>query len=125
VVKKRTLVNDLLEQEDVNRILTFFKKNANFVKKRLGKFEEPYSEISQNHKQVMIKVLLPDVSKNNLQLKMNDRLIEIKAEQKKIKWRPAKTFYRAIDLPSNANIKNAVAQYKKNKLKIVIPKLKP
>ena len=71
---------------------------------------------------VKIKVLLPDVNKNNLHLKMNERLIEIKAEQKKTKWRIPKTFYRAIDLPSNANIKNAVAQYKKNKLKIVIPK---
>ena len=48
MAKRRTLVNDILNHEDINRFLVFFKKNVNIVRKKLGKFEEPYSEISQS-----------------------------------------------------------------------------
>jgi HSP20 family molecular chaperone IbpA len=116
----RQFNDDLFSYEDLSSFFTFLKKNVNTLRKNLGKFEEPYSEISQNYKQILIKVLLPAVARSNLKIIASDTLLEIKAEQHGSEEKP-KTFYRAIDLPSRADIKRTVAKYRHNTLQIIIP----
>lgn len=119
----RQFNDDLFSYEDLSRFFTFLKKNVNTLRKNLGKFEEPYSEISQNYKHILIKVLLPAVARNNLKIIASDTLLEVKAEQHNGREDKPKTFYRAIDLPSQADIKNTVAKYRNNTLHIIIPKV--
>lgn len=115
--------DDLFSYEDLSSFFTFLKKNVNTLRKNLGKFEEPYSEISQNYKQILITVLLPQVARSNLKIIASDTLLEIKAEQKNGTAEKPKTFYRAIDLPSCADIKKTAATYRNNTLHIIIPTL--
>lgn len=121
--QQKRAADHLLSYEDFNRFFMLIKRNVNAVRKNLGTFEEPYSEISQNYKNILIKVLLPAVAKRHLKIVASDVLIEIKAEQKTTSEGKSKTFYRAIDLPSTADVKKTHARYAHNTLHIIIPKI--
>ena len=93
---------------------------ARFLKKAMGQFEEPYSEMSQNFKEILIKVTLPDVERRYLTLKMAGRTVEILAEHK-ASGKHVKTYYRSIDLPSTADMMKASAKYVGETLYIKVP----
>ncbi len=109
-----------LEQADLNKFVKILKKNVNAVKKAMGQFEEPYSEMSQNFKEILIKVTLPDVDRRYLTLKMAGRTVEVLAEHKAF-GKHVKTYYRSIDLPSTANMLKASAKYIGDTLYISVP----
>ena len=106
---------------DFSQLFSNIRKNVNTFRQNMGKFEEPYSEVSQNHRHIKIKINLPDVHKKDLRLHMGSKHIEVKATQKKRKGMPSKTFYRSIPLPSTAVIQEAMAHYQRTTLKITIP----
>ena len=109
-----------LEETDLNKFVKIVKNNVNALRKAMGQFEEPYSEMSQNFKEILIKITLPDVEKRYLTLKMIGKTIEIVADQKH-KGKHLKTFYRSIDLPSTADIMGASAKYVGETLYIKVP----
>ena len=109
-----------LEQTDLNRFVKIVKKNINTIRKAMGQFEEPYSEMSQNFREIFIKVTLPDIEKKYLTLKMIGKSVEILAEQKN-NGKHVKTYYSSIDLPSTADILNASAKYIGETLFIRVP----
>lgn len=109
-----------LEQADLGKFFKTFKQNVNTLRKAFGRFEEPYSEMSQNFAAILIKVTLPDVEKRNLTLKMVGKTVEVIAEQKR-QGKHMKTFYRCIDLPSTADISKATAKYVGEYLYIKVP----
>ncbi len=109
-----------LEQSDLNRFVKIVKKNVNAMRKAMGRFEEPYSEMSQNFREIFIKVTLPDIEKRYLTLKMIGKSVEIMAEQKN-NGKHVKTYYRSIDLPSTANVLKASAKYIGETLFIRVP----
>lgn len=109
-----------LEQSDLNRFVKIFKKNVNAMRKAMGQFEEPYSEMSQNFKEIFIKVTLPGIERKYLTLKMIGKSVEIVAEQKD-NGKHVKTYYRSIDLPSTADVLKASATYIGETLFIRVP----
>lgn len=109
-----------LEQSDLNRFVKIVKKNVNAMRKAMGRFEEPYSEMSQNFREIFIKVTLPDIEKRYLTLKMIGKSVEIVAEQKN-NGKHVKTYYRSIDLPSTADVMKASAKYIGETLFIRVP----
>ena len=109
-----------LEEADLNKFVKIFKRNLNAVKKAIGKFEEPYSEMSQNFREILIKVTLPDVEKRYLTLKMVGRTVEIIADHRH-QGKHVKTYYRSIDLPSTADMLKASAKYIGETLYIKVP----
>ncbi|HLC72318.1 MAG TPA: Hsp20/alpha crystallin family protein [Candidatus Nanoarchaeia archaeon] len=109
-----------LEETDLNKFVKIVRNNVNALRKALGQFEEPYSEMSQNFKEILIKVTLPDVERRYLTLKMVGKTIEIVADQK-YKGKHLKTFYRSIALPSTADIMGASAKYISDTLYIKVP----
>lgn len=109
-----------LEEADFNKFVSILKHNVNAVKKAIGQFEEPYSEMSQTFREILIKVTLPDVEKRYLTLKMVGRTVEVIAEHKR-QGKHVKTYYRSIDLPSTADTLKASAKYVGETLYIKVP----
>ncbi|GEM_PF-3213034 len=109
-----------LEQTDLNKFVKVLKQNVNAVRKAMGQFEEPYSEMSQNFREILIKVTLPNVEKRYLTLKFAGKTVEILAEHRK-KGVHVKTYYRSIALPSTADIVKASAKYVGDTLYIKVP----
>ena len=109
-----------LEQADLHSLVKIFKKNINAMKKAMGKFEEPYSEMSQNYKEILIRVTLPAIEKKLLTLRILGKTVEIAAEQHE-QGKHVKTFYRSIDLPSTADTRGATATYVGDVLSIKVP----
>ena len=109
-----------LEEADFNTFVSILKKNVNTLKKALGQFEEPYSEMSQNFKEILIRVVLPEIEKRYLTLKMIGKTVEVIAEHKH-QGKHIKTYYRSIHLPSTANTLKASATYVGETLYIKVP----
>ena len=113
-----------LEEADLNTFVKILKRNIHAVRKAMGQFEEPYSEMSQNFRYILIKIVLPAVEKRHLTLKMVGRTVEVLAEQKH-HGRHVKTYYRSIALPSTANALQASATYVGETLYIKVPQFFP
>ncbi len=115
--------------KDVNRVIIkhISRVNRQFdeVKKFFGKHEEPYAEISQNHKQFLVNMKLPKVNKKNIFVKVENSRIEIKGMkvQREEGKRKMVGFYRTIELPQNISPEDAKATFKNESLKIKIPKI--
>lgn len=109
-----------LEQADLHSFVKILKKNVNAIKKAMGKFEEPYSEMSQNCKEILIRVTLPAIDKKYLTLRILGKTVEVVAEQTD-EGAHVKTLYRSIDLPSTADTRRATATYVGDVLSIKVP----
>jgi len=120
VGKKTKKGLSFLEQADLSTFIKILKQNVNAVKKAMGKFEEPYSEMSQNFKAILIKVTLPDVERRYLTLKLIGKTVDILAEHR-YQGKHMKTYYRSIALPSTANVAKASAKYIGDTLYIKVP----
>ncbi len=89
------------------------------VQKYFLKYEEPYSEISQNNKALLISVKLPYTKKKDIALRILGNKVEVKGISSHKNDR--KGFFRNIDLPLNARTDRAKAVFKNETLKIKIP----
>ncbi|MBI1972822.1 Hsp20/alpha crystallin family protein [Candidatus Woesearchaeota archaeon] len=111
-----------LEEADINTFVKILKRNIHAVRKAMGQFEEPYSEVTHNFKHILIKIALPAVEKRHLTLKIAGRTVEVIAEQKHHR-RHVKTYYRSIELPSTAHTLRASATYAGETLYIKVPQV--
>ncbi len=109
----------------------FFKEPL-ISKKEFENFVQPLSDIKETNKDVIITIDLPGVEKKDIQLKVTENTIEIKAEKsKKLEQkrkgyykleRSHSGFYRALTLPCKVKTEKAKAELKNGVLKITIPK---
>lgn len=128
-------------QEEMDRLFdNFFSfRNKNLLESssnELVNYKEPSADIWETDKNVMVEVEIPGVDKKDIQVKIDESGIDIKAEKKsEIKQEDKKKgmyrfersyggFYRHFSLPSNVNVDDAKAEYKDGLLKIEIPRLK-
>ena len=133
--KLRQLQSTISEAEQVNLLLTDIhqgvqknivriNKQVTEVRKWFLKYEEPYCEISQNHRSFFINMKLPDVHKKDITLKIENNKVEVKGIRKQREKKKVKLagFYRVIEIPKNTKQEKARAIFKNNALKIRIPK---
>jgi len=109
----------------------FFKEPL-ISKKEFKNFTQPLSDIRETDNNLIITVDLPGVEKKDIQLKVTENTIEIKAErshkeeQKKKGYykleRSYGGFYRALTLPCKIKPEKAKAELKNGVLKITLPK---
>lgn len=120
--KKRANIASVIDNLNysISKNIGFFNKQLTRIRKNFVKYHEPYSEISQNHNGMDIRINLPSIPKKNILLKINNGRIEVSGHMLERK-RLLKGFYRSIDLPSNAVADKARARYKNNTLRIRIP----
>lgn len=108
---------------EINKNINILNKRIIKIRKNFVKYHEPYSEISQDYKNMIVKITLPNTFKKDILLKVNNGKIEVRGHNfvKEKKSRVLKGFYRSIDLPSNAIPDKAVAKFKSDRLIIKIP----
>lgn len=101
------------------------------VNSLMGAYKKPYSNITQNPKNVTINVELPRIKRRDIFLELNDEKLSVKAEDtsRRVKGsdpeiEAALGFYRAIVLPKGLAVDKTEAKFSGNVLKIKIPKRK-
>lgn len=114
-----------------------FKKlfNQQFFKRPLSTFKnfiQPLSDIKETQNNIIVTADLPGIDKKDIQLKVTENTIEIKAEKSKKLEQKRKDyyslersyggFYRALTLPCKVKPEKAKAELKNGVLKITIPK---
>lgn len=129
-MKKKSGSIDILYSREftsfVRNLHTNLRKNARAARRQLAilgkyflKYEEPYSEISQNHKHLLIRVKLPMTKKSDIALRIAQNRVEIEGVASSKDGH--RGFYRAVDLPPNTRIEKARAVFRNETLKVKIP----
>ena len=97
-------------------------KHLGNLKRGFISYEEPFSEIRQNHRGMNIIIKLPKVKKKDVFINITEDKIELKAKSIK-KGRTLKSYHRIIDIPNCSISKKIKADYnpKREVLKIKIP----
>lgn len=109
-------------------------KELGDVEKKLEDFEPPPVNIQQVKGELVIKVKLPDVSREDVKLKIASDSFEVRAEKKgslEVKKKgnyksekDYKRYYRMLALPAKVDHKKARVEFKGGVLKVSVPKLK-
>ena len=109
--------------DGINKNISVFNRRITRIRKNFVKYHEPHSEISQNYKNMIIKINLPNAFKKDILLKISYGKIEVRGHSfvKENKRRVLRGFYRSIDLPPTARPDKATAKFKKETLTIKIP----
>ena len=108
---------------NIKKNINIINRNITNIRKDFVRYHEPYSEVLQNYRSMLVRIKLPDVPKKNLLLKVGNGKIEVRGHtfirenDKKL----LRGFYRIINLPQNALLHKAKAKYKNDVLKIKIP----
>ena len=122
-----------LQKEMEHTFRDFFKKPVSIGKKELVR--EPLADITETKNEVIAKIELPGVEKKDINLKITENMLAVKAEKKTEKEEKQKKFYRcersyqsfqrAFSLPARVNPAKAMSELKNGILKVIIPKAKP
>ncbi len=114
----------------------FFDKEKGIFRdfKRLRDYDYPSADVKENDKEIMVRIDLPGIKKEDVHVSVSDNILEIKAE-KKHEFRVDKQkegyyrherryggFYRRLVLPAIVDIDNSKADYKDGVLTITAPK---
>ncbi|MHA1237891.1 MAG: Hsp20/alpha crystallin family protein [Candidatus Odinarchaeia archaeon] len=93
---------------------------------------EPPIDIKETDEEIIVKADMPGVSKENIDLKVSEDILEVKGEAKKEeeekregyirKERSYEAFYKRIRLPSKVVPEKAEAEYKDGVLTVKLPK---
>jgi HSP20 family protein len=102
------------------------------LKKEVQLFRQPLSDLKETDKELIAYIEIPGVDKKDIQLKVTENSLEVKAEKKaeaKVEKegylkaeRSYKGFYRSISLPTKIIPEKTKASYKDGVLEIVMPK---
>jgi HSP20 family protein len=105
-----------------------------FREQGLGGFRQPLADVFETDKEVVVTVELPGVNKEDIDVRVTENSVEVKAEVKsEVKeekegfYRAERTyegFYRVIPLPTEVKANEAKATYNNGVLEIRIPKAK-
>lgn len=119
-------------RNDMDRLLEDFWKRP--WRESLSGEMEPAVEVSDSKKSVVVKVQVPGVAKENIQVNVTDDALTIKGEIKEEEKKEEKNYYRreirygsfsrTIPLPTTVEAEKAAAKLKNGVLKIEIPKSK-
>ena len=110
-------------------LLDSFFKDAYFENKN-GKFS-PKADIAEDDKKYYLSVSLPGISKEEVTIELNERILSISGEKKLIREEGKKyhtiesfegAFKRSFKLPTNVNLTIIEADFKDGLLTISIPK---
>lgn len=120
-------------RKEMNKVFDRFSQNPAFKNlKEISSMKTPPLDMQETGDSVIIKLDMPGVNKEDVQINVKDSLLEVKAHKK----REARTvregyykqerafsgFYRALQLPANVDSENTEVDYKDGVLKITIPK---
>lgn len=126
----------------MNNFFSYPEFEEDFDQTKPANYRRAWANFKQTENSFVIAVEIPGVSKEDIKVNIltDPKGIEIKAEKKKeaerempedeegvYSYRYAKAyagFYRAINLPENADINNIDAEYKDGILRLTIGKLK-
>ena len=97
-------------------------------------WKRPWREVSDNKKSVVVKVQVPGVPKENIQVNVTDDVLTVKGEVKEEEKKEDKNYYhreirygsfsRTVPLPTAVIAEKAAAKLKDGVLEIKIPKSK-
>lgn len=92
----------------------------------------PAVDLYEEKDEIVAKVELPGIEKDDLQVNITDHLLTIRGEKKKEEETKEKAYYRsersygsfsrAVDLPSEVRVEKARASFKDGVLEIRLPK---
>ncbi len=97
-------------------------------------YRDTWVDMRENNDEYIIAIELPGVNKEDIEVNLTGNFLEIKAQKKQEKKKEDREkgiygfarsyagFYKAIDLPPNADTKSIDANYKEGILKIKVPK---
>ena len=111
-------------QREVNKNWVRLNKQITELSRWFLRYEEPYCEISQNHRHFCINMKLPDVQKRDILLKIESNKVEVRGVMRTRVKGKAKIggFFRKIDIPRDTDQERAHAVFKNSALRIRIPK---
>lgn len=127
--------NDLTNWRGINRPFRFFEELENdFFPEFRGRQERknnsflPTVEVEENENGHILSFDIPGVPKEDIHLEVQDRLLKISGERKKIIESENYTeksygkFERSFSLPEAADLENVQASYEHGVLSVMIPK---
>ncbi|MEM3373635.1 MAG: Hsp20/alpha crystallin family protein [Candidatus Woesearchaeota archaeon] len=95
-------------------------------------FRKPVCHLHETEKNIIAAFELPGVKKEDIELNVDDRSIELKVEsknekkheddEKKVYGYTLQKFYRRVALPKEVDSSKAIAEYKDGVLRIEMPK---
>ncbi len=98
-------------------------------------FRKPVVDVMENDREVIITAELPGIKKENIDVRIHENSVEIKAEYKEEEKEKEKSgemirrtysgFYTTVPLPTEVKTDEAKATYNNGVLEIRIPKAKP
>jgi HSP20 family protein len=127
------MVWDIWDPEEYRREMNKFLES--FRMPIMKGFKEPLVDIEVTDKDVIARIELPGIDKNDIDLNITEDAVQVKAEKKKEAEIKKKGFYRqersytgfqrAFSLPVKVKPEDASAKLEKGVLEIVMPKAKP
>jgi len=121
-------------RKEIEKTFEDFYKKPVFKGEKRPVIREPLTDIIQTNNKVIAKVELPGIDKKDIDLKITDNMLGIKAEKKheeevkkKGYFRQERSysgFQRAFTLPARVIPEKAQAEFKNGILTITIPKKK-
>lgn len=117
-----------------NRFQRFFDEFPGFHHMSQDSFS-PKIDIAEDEKNILIDAEIPGVPKENLKITMQDNILTIEGEKKKIEEEKGKNFYReercfgqfkrSFTLPVEVDSENVDAKFNNGILEVKLNKLKP
>jgi HSP20 family protein len=99
-----------------------------------GDAVEPPVELAETDTEVTVKMVVPGVEKDQLDISVDDHVLRVKGETKKESEEKKKNYYRqeirygaferAVRLPAEVDSEHAKADLKNGMLKVTLPKSK-
>jgi len=124
--------NPFRDLDNIGREMSSF---FDFPSKVFGGFSSPRVDVYQTEENVIVKAEIPGVSKEDLDLYIDENTIRIEGQTKREKdlkdehaYRTERyygSFSRTIPLPAEVKSDQAKAEYKDGILSITVPKIEP
>jgi HSP20 family protein len=133
-MKKYDIFEDFMKLQDkINKIFEAVYPQLRFPELKGSTYWHPDADIYESDSDYIIFIDLPGVDKNNINVKVEDNSLTIKAERKYEEDLAAEKFisnerkmgefYRSFTLPGNCKVDAIKAKFDAGVLKITIPKV--
>jgi len=126
-------------EENMNRLFeNFLNREPRFLLPIKSKnivpvgYREPYLDLKEDEKEIIARIELPGLNKDDIKINISDDMLEISAETKHeekkdeegyiYRERYTGSYYRSISLPSSVDSESSKASYENGILKVTMPK---